>query len=338
MPKLYKKPYRPYKRKYRKRNNPKKKPVRKLMRIPRSIANRQAGAVSMNLVHDFQVYVDPSNGSGNVQKGIVITFCANSLYPFLSGSSQTYLQKTTGAKVNFEDPIEAYNVDAPNPATATIAPGVYNQGEYSQGRKYERAYISGAKLTVWTTTTQFSAQDMNTQAGLLTLMTHNRKVSPFSVDTNNGDLKLLSPRVTRRIEPSTNAQYIPNSKIKQTQMSVGLSVAKLNHIKDIQDDLENYGFDLDPTGAGTGSTSTANVPLEKSYISLNYMPCLQSSMTGVPTQAPPVVMRMRLQQRITLVEQRSHSQTPGVNWNLPKPFTAGAGITSAFIAGALAGY
>jgi len=275
----------------------------------------------MNLVKDYQIYIDPKNSTNAVQNGIVITMAVNSLFPFIEDSPSGFhpVQKNDQAKVNFESPIVPYDLGSVNPSTATIVPGVYEQGNYSQGRKYERAYISGAKVTAWTTGVSFPGQDDSNQAGLITMMAHNTRVSPFSINSSNAELKLLSPRVTRRIEPINNSnQFTSNNKAKQTQLSLGVSVAKLNHITDLNDDLENYGFSLG-SATDTGSTPTAGVPNERSYVSINYCPAVKASMTGTNVQAAPCILRLRLNQRITFVEQRSHAQTPGVNWNLPKP-------------------
>lgn len=317
--KPYKKRARNYKKKYGKR------PTGALLKIQRPLTNRQPRSVYMNLIKDYQVYVDPKNDLNSNQNGIVITFAVNSLYPFLTKSSigREAIVKNSQAVVNFEESITPYDIDIPNPSGATIMPGMYEQGNYSQGRKYERAYISGAKLTCWTTGVDFPNQNDGQQAGLLTMMAHNTGVSPFGLTSSNRELKLLSPRVTRRVEPIINSnQFVSNTKAKQTQLSLGVSVKRLNHLTDINDDLENYGFSLGgPTD--TGTTSTATIPKERSYISVNYCPALGAAMTGTATQAPPCVMRFRLQQRIVLVEQRSHQQTAGINWNLPKPQSSG---------------
>ena len=63
-----------------------------------------------------------------------MTFCANSMCILLSGGSQTHLQKNSTVKVDFEDPAQACDVDAPNSATATIAPGTCKRSEHSQAK------------------------------------------------------------------------------------------------------------------------------------------------------------------------------------------------------------
>lgn len=67
-----------------------------------------------------------------------------------------------------------------------------------------------------------------------------------------------------------------------------------------------------------------------------YTPALSASMTGQQTQAPPGVFRVRLEQHVVFVSQKSHSQTGGVNWNLPKAHTTNYGYAKSMLLGGMA--
>jgi hypothetical protein len=339
----YKAPRRAPRRNYRRKPASKSRQLvtQQRLRIPRPINNRLGRTARINLVSDFQIYCDPklsSSDSSGVQNNMAIRFCINSLYPFLESTAHGgAFIKNTNSTLNFEEGAVSYNMDSPNPSAATIARAIYDQGDWSVGRKYEKAYISGAKLSVFHSGVTLQNQSTNCQAGLLTLFAHNTDTNPFSVTTANKELKLLTPRVTRRVEPNVTAvQSARKSNLTpNTKLSLGVSVAKLNNITDINDDLENFGFSLgNPTDVG--ATPTATIPEKKSYISLAYTPALGSSMTGQEVQAPPCVLRVRLQQHCVLVSQKSHSQTGGVNWNIAQPYTTNYGYAKSMLAGGFA--
>lgn len=338
MAKNYKK--RNYKKRLGRKSNALTKVNQQRIRIPRPINNRLGRTARMNLVTDFQIYVDPKLSASDitgVQNSLSMRFCVNSLYPFVTSATHGGpFVKNSNSVLNLENPVTAYNLDSPNPGSATIAQGVYNSGDYSVGRKYERAYISGAKLTVFQSGVSLQNQTTNQQAGLITLFCHNNDTNPFSVTTANKELKLLTPRKTRRVEPNltTVASARAQNLTPNTKLSMGVSVAKLNNITDINDDIESYGFSLGNV-TDTGATPTAGVPSKKSYISLCYTPALASAMTGQETQAPPCVFRIRLEQHIVFVSQKSHSQTAGVNWNLPQPRSTNYGYAKSMLMGGL---
>lgn len=337
---------RPRKRRvYRKaRNTPRRKPASKLMMIPRPIRNRMGNQVGMNLVTDFQIFIDPRLSAATpptdgTQKSLTIQFAVNTLYPFLQSTTQNFLISDPNQIINFDRPAIAYNRDTPNPSTASVAGGVYNEGEYAIGRKYEQAIITSAKMSVWATNVSFSGTAVNQQPGLLTLASHNAKVNPFGTATNNQDLHLVANRVTKRIEPGLLGGTI-NTKTRQVTLSKSVNIATANALTDIMDNREDFAFSLGQTG-DTGTT--AEIPAEINYISLNYTPSLKASMTGSANQAPPIVARCRLQQRIIFYEKRSHSTEAGVNWNDPKPYplpapSRGASWGGHAIGAAVAGY
>lgn len=336
----YKAPRRAPRRNYRRKPAARSKQLvtQQRLRIPRPINNRLGRTARINLVSDFQIYCDPKlsvSGAEGVQNNMAIRFCVNSLYPFLESTAHGgAFVKNTNSVLNFEDPAVSYNIDSPNPSAATIARGVYDQGDYAVGRKYEKAYISGAKLSVYHSGVALQNQSTNCQAGLLTLFAHNTDTNPFSTTTANKELKLLTPRKTRRVEPSVTAVQSArkSSLTPNTKMNLGVSIAKLNNITDINDDIENFGFSLG-AATDTGATPTAGIPEKKSYISLAYTPALGSAMTGQETQAPPCVLRIRLEQHMVLVSQKSHSQTGGVNWNIAQPYTTNYGYAKSMLMG-----
>lgn len=311
------------------------------LRIPRPLNNRMGRTARINLVTDFQIYVDPKLSASDVtgvQNSLSMRFCVNSLYPFITSASHGGpFVKNSNSVLNLENPVTSYNLDSPNPGTATIVRGIYDQGDYSVGRKYEQAYISGAKISVFQSGVSLQNQTTNQQAGLITLFASNTDVNPFSVDTKNNDLKLLAPRITRRVEPNltTTASARAQNLTPNTKLHLGVSVAKLNNITDINDDMENFGFSLG-SATDTGPTPTAGVPNKKAYVSVCYTPALTSAMTGQETQAPPAVFRVRLEQHCVLVSQKSHSQTAGVNWNLPQPQTTNYGYAKSMLMGGMA--
>lgn len=308
----------PYKRRQRKGY----KPVSKLKTIAKSYNNRLGKVAGMNLISDFQVFLDPklTAAPGSLQKAVTIQFAVNTLYPFLQASDQSFIIKDTAAVVNFDVPAQGYDRDAPNPTTASLAEGIY-ETEFSPGRKYEEAMITGASLEVYATPvaladgagTPSSAQ----QAGLLTVCSHNGKTNPFNVESDNRVLKLIANRKTRRIEPLI-IQGVANSKSKQTVMKMNVSIAKMNGVTDLNDNRDRFGFSLGEAG-NTGVTAV--LPAEINYVSINYMPALQANLTGIDIQAVPLVLRIRLKQRCNFYEPRSHSTIPGINWNVAKPFT-----------------
>lgn len=311
----------PVRRRRRVRNTPRKRPASKLLMIPRPIRNRLGNQVGMNLVTDFQIFIDPRLSAATpptdgLQKSLTIQFCVNSVYPFLQATDQNFLISDPNQIINFDRSAIAYNRDTPNPSLASIASGVYNEGEYALGRKYEKAIITSAKVTCWATNVSFSSTAVNQQPGLLTLASHNAKVNPFGTSTNNADLNLVANRVTRRIEPGLLGGTI-NTKSRQVMLSKSVNIARANALTDIMDNREDFAFSL---GGPTDTGTTAEIPNELNYISLNYTPSLKATMTGSANQAPPIVARVRLQQRIIFFEKRSHSNTAGVNWNDPKPY------------------
>lgn len=330
------------KRNYKKRRNntTAKTVVARKLRIPRPINNRLGRTATMNLTRDFLVYVDPklsADDSTGIQKSMSIRLCVNSVYPFLESTAHgSPFLKTPNAVMNFELPPTPYNLDSPNPAGATIMPGLYEQGDYSVARKYEQAYISGAKVTVFQSAVALQHQAAAQQPGLITLFASNTDVNPFGLDTANKELKLLVPRITRRVEPQVTAVASSRAQTntKNIKVAMGVSIAKLNHVTNINDDLESFGFSLGQA-TDTGPANTAGVPLKKSYVDINYIPSLSASMTGNNTQAPSSVFRIRLQQKITFVSQKSHSNVPGVSFNLPRAKT-NYGYAKAMMAGGYA--
>lgn len=328
-----------YKKYQRKRKFIKKKKVfkkkryynnnKRHLKIPRPLNRSLGNQIALNLVRDYQFYINPRSEVGGLQQACSLRFCVNSVYPHLitSGTLGNWLQKGNNALVNPSDPIVGYSMESPNPGTATIQQGIYNQGDYSMGRRFESAYITNANLSIKAETVVGSSDISEAiQPGLLTLVTHNNIVTPLDASANVDSLKLLSNRVTKRINPLVN-QSIAQGKNHYVSLSKSVNIAREHNVKDLADSKEEFEFSLGDV-LDTGATSTAGIPNEKSFVTISYMPAMKAEMLGNPNadpatvvniQPPPIILRVRLRQRMVCYNPRSHSQTSGVNFNLPKP-------------------
>ena len=301
------------------------------LKINRPVMNALGNQVGMNLIKDYQFFIDPkktSDTTAGLQKSVVIRFNVNSIYPAQSsgGDDTHFIQRTPNATCNPAETIVPYYTDAPNPGEADHVQGIYNQGDYSIGRKYEHAYITGAKLTVKAEAVCGASAQQPLQPGIISLITHNSPTNPASIDTDVQDLKFILDRKSRRINGATlttnvgdSTQSLAGTKSKYVKLSMGVNIAKQNNLRDIADNKNSFAFSLG-SATSTGSTPTATTPAEKNYISFVYTPAMVPEMLGLNVQQPPIIVRFRLQQRLIAYERRSHSQVAGVNYNLPRPF------------------
>lgn len=289
----------------------------------------------MDLSQDFTFYMDPkiATTTPTAQASCGFVMCVNSLYPFQESALTTSRVNASGQTLNCQVPgypaatwpVE-YNLDSPNPSAAWSMKGVYNQGDYSIGRKFQRAMITGARVETFVEPVVPATGIVPVQPGILTQCTHNTPTLPINIGTTAVDLKLVAPRKCRRVNATytlspadSGASAINSSGLaRQTKLNTNISVKKMYNVADLLDNEEEFGFS---TGldSSTGTTVSAGNPENRCYVSTFITPSLTESITGDKVQAPACLIRIRLKQRILFTKPRSHSQVSGVDWNLPRP-------------------
>lgn len=306
-------------------------------KIPRPLNFRLGNKAHMTLTQDFTIYMDPkinSSGGTNSQASCGFTLCLNSLYPFQTSTASSSRIVGTDAIIRMSVPGSTsatwpteYNVESPNPTTAFIMKGVYNQGDYSIGRKFSKALITHAKVEVFAEPIVPMSGVIPVQPGLLTCAQHNNLANPIATTTNAVDLKLLAPRQTKRINavytlsPSdgASAKIASRNNTSNVRINSYVNVAKSYNVSDLLDNQDDFGFSLGlPTD--TGTTPTAGEPTNKCYLTTAITPAMTSTLSGETVQAPSSIIRVRLSQKVQFSEPRTHSQTAGVDWNLPKAY------------------
>jgi len=217
-------------------------------------------------------------------------------------------------------------------------------GDYAISRKFERAYVSGARVEVFAEPILPASGIEPVQCGLLTVVPHNTLTSPINVSTKQTDLDLVAPRQTRRINApyqlasgdSGNASLGTSGLSRQVKINHNVSIKQLHNIQDIRDNLDDFAFSLGTT-ADTGTQTNFGVPVQKSFVTIAITPALNAVITGTKTQATAFLLKVRLKQRYNFVEPRSHSMKPGVDWNIAQPQT-NYGYAQSMLAGGFAAY
>lgn len=308
-----------------------------VQRIPRPLNFRLGNKAHMTLTQDFTLYMDPkinSTATTPVQQTCGFTLCLNSLYPFQTSTASSSRILGTDAILRMSVPgapsatwPTEYSVESPNPTTAFVMKGVYDQGDYSVGRKFSKAMITHAKVEVLAEPIVPMSGVIPVQPGLLTCAQHNNLANPIAITTSAVDLKLLAPRQTKRLNavytlsPSdgASAKIASRNNTQNLRINSYVNVAKSYNVKDLLDNQDDFGFSLGlPTD--TGSTPTAGEPNNKCYLTTALTPSMSSTLSGETVQAPSSIIRLRLTQKVQFSEPRTHSQTAGVDWNLPKVY------------------
>jgi len=318
----------------------------------------------MDIVTDMQFYVDPALMSDGQtppdveQATAALRLCVNSPFPFINdsvgaGGSSFFVGQGSGVNTPIwnmqvpKDPTATrpneYNLATPTSAlTAFCVQGLTDQGDYSIARKFERAYVSGARVEVFAEPVLPAAGVKPVQPGILSVIPHIKITSPINVSTLQTDLNLIAPRQSRRINPpyqlaagdSGNASLASGGLSRQVKMNQNVSVAKLHGVTDLRDNLDDFAFTLGTT-TDTGTQTNFGVPLEKTFVTIGVTPSLNEVITGTKSQATAFLLKVRLKQRYQFVEPRSHSTKAGVDWNIAQP-KSNYGYAQSMLMGGLA--
>ena len=300
--------------------------------LPKHQNNRMGAQAYMDLEDDFKFYIDPklSTDTGTPQQAVNITFNVNSLYPAIdqgAGGTYKWIEKTGNATCNSEQTITPYHLASVNPGTAYVTKGTVEQGAYAVSRKFEHGIITGARMEVWAEPITGSTAVRPSQPGLLSIIPHG-DVSPVDLNTSSELLKVLAPRVTKRVnnlialpESGTPASAVANVKARQVGLAYNFGIAKMNNIKDIMDNRDDFGFNFnaDAVSSETQYNNLAYHPIELQNATVSYIPALSAAMLGGPIATAPILLRVKIKKRLVLYKPIQHSMIPGVNFNLPKP-------------------
>jgi hypothetical protein len=286
----------------------------------------------MDLVDEFKFYIDPklSTDATPLQQAVNISFNVNSLYPAIdqgAGGTYKWIEKTANATCNSEQTITPYHLASVNPNTAYVSKGTVEQGAYAISRKFEHGIVTGARMEVFAEPVTGSTSIRPSQPGLLSIIPHGH-VSPVDLNTTADLLKVIAPRVTRRVnnlialpESGTPASAVANMKARQVSLAYNFSIAKMNNIKDIMDNRDDFGFNFnaDALTSETQYNNLAYHPVELQNATVSYIPALSSSMLGGAVATAPILLRVRIKKRLVFYKPIQHSMIPGVSFNLPKP-------------------
>lgn len=308
-----------------------KKQLNRFNRLPQHANNRIGSQAYMDLEDNFTFYIDPklSTDTGTPQQAVNISFNVNSLYPAIdqgAGGTYKWIEKTGNATVNSEQTITPYHLASVNPGTAYVTKGTTEQGAYAASRKFEHGIITGARMEVFAEPITGSTSVRPSQPGLLSIIPHGH-VSPVDLNTTAEILKVVANRVTKRVnnlialpESGTPASAVANIKARQVKLAYNFGIAKMNNIKDIMDNRDDFGFNFN-ADAVTSEGQYANLayhPVELQNATVSYIPALSAAMLGGPIATAPILLRVKIKKRLVLYKPIQHSMIPGVNFNLPK--------------------
>lgn len=322
----------PYRKKYVRKRKRFLRPLKKFTRIPKHANNRIGNQAYMDLEDNFTFYIDPklSTDATPLQQAVNISFNVNSLYPAIdqgAGGTYKWIEKTANATVNSDQTIVPYHLASVNPNTAYVSKGTTEQGAYAISRKFEHGIITGARMEVFAEPITGSTAVRPSQPGLLSIIPHGH-VSPVDVNTTPEILKVIAPRATRRVnnlialpEAGTPASAVANQKARQVSLAYNFSIAKMNNIKDIMDNRDDFGFNFnaDALTSETQFNNLAYHPVELQNATISYIPALTANMLGGPIATSPILLRVKIKKRLVFYKPIQHSMIPGVNFNLPKP-------------------
>ena len=319
-----------YRSTYRPRRG--KQNLKRFTALPKHANNRMGEQAYMDLEDNFTFYIDPklSTDTGTPQQAVNISFNVNSLYPAIdqgAGGTYKWIEKTGNATCNSEQTITPYHLASVNPGTAYVTKGTTEQGAYAVSRKFEHGIVTGARMEVFAEPICGSAGIRPSQPGLLSIIPHGH-VSPVDLNTTAEILKVLAPRVTKRVnnlvalaDASAPASAVANQKARQVSLAYNFGIAKMNNVKDIMDNRDDFGFNFN-ADAITSEGQYANLayhPVELQNATVSYIPALSSNMLGGPIATAPILLRVKIKKRLVLYKPIQHSMIPGVNFNLPKP-------------------